>query len=48
MPVEKPPVTFVEDLLLSESFLQAEDTDNWLRTQLKVHTRGQRKKNCTV
>lgn len=26
----------VEDLLLSESFLHAEDQDNWLRTQLKV------------
>lgn len=26
----------VEDLLLSESFLHAEDQDNWLRAQLKV------------
>lgn len=26
----------VEDLLLSESFLHAEDQNNWLRTQLKV------------
>lgn len=36
VPVEKPPVPLVEDLLLSESFLHAEDQNNWLRTQLKV------------
>lgn len=36
VPVEKPPVPLVEDLLLSDSFLHAEDQDNWLRTQLKV------------
>ncbi|XP_052709168.1 uncharacterized protein LOC128183959 [Crassostrea angulata] len=36
VPVEKTPVPLVEDLLLSGSFLHAEDQDNWLRTQLKV------------